>query len=508
MSRIITLVSVITVSSLLLGAQLQGSDKTEQPNIVFLMADDLGYGDLGSYGQEKIKTPNLDQMAAEGMRFTQFYAGSPVCAPSRSVLMTGLHTGHTPKRGNVRGGGPIEYFSSQDSEGYPKEYPIPYSATTVAEVMQNAGYATGGFGKWGLGYPGSEGAPSRQGFDQFFGFVAQLRAHFFYPEFLMWETRIGGAERVPLQGNKVIEKIIGSGPVRSRGQYSQNVITAEALSFIEEHSDNPFFLYVPFQLPHVALEVPAQEKNIYQDEDGNSVFPENKFESDYWGDQQQPRATYAAMVTLMDKHVGQIIDKLKEQGISDNTLVIFTSDNGAELASGGTDPDFFKSNGPLRGYKRDVYEGGIRVPMIAWWPGKIKEGSTSDHLFGFQDMMPTFAELAGASTPPNVDGISIVPTLLGKQTQVRHDYLYWEFNLQGGKQAVRSGKWKAVRLNVSEDPDAPVQLYNLHSDIGETNNIAANHPEIVEEMREIMEQAHIPSETYPLFKTDLKPDYE
>lgn len=469
----------------------QNKEAFRKPNIVYILADDLGYGDIGSFGQTKIKTPNLDRMAAEGMRFTQHYSGSTVCAPSRSVLMTGLHTGHTPIRGN--------------KEHMPiGQYPLPYAVPTVAEVLKEAGYATGAFGKWGLGYPGSEGMPSRQGFDLFFGYNDQRRAHFYYPEFLFREVPGTAAERVPLKGNKVKdnpERHPGSGPPVKRGTFSQDVIAEEAISFIDRHAgdDQPFFLYMPLTIPHASIIAPEEAMDPYLDENGESIFPEEPFPGAHYTAQPQPRAAFAAMVTLLDTYVGQVMEKLREQGIAENTLVMFSSDNGPHV-EGGHDPAFFDSNGPLRGVKRDLYEGGIRVPTLAWWPGTVQAGVTSNHISAFEDMLPTFTELAGIQPPPHIDGISIVPTLTGEGEQQQHEYLYWEFPAQGGKQAVRKGEWKAVRLNVSENPDAPIELYNLDNDIGEQTNVADQHPEIVREMQEIMEASHVPSMVFPLYK--------
>lgn len=489
--RQILLVSIVLLSLQGCGERPE-TVQERRPNIVYILADDLGYGDIGSFGQTKIQTPNLDRMAAEGMRFTQHYSGSTVCAPSRSVLMTGLHTGHTPIRGN--------------REVLPVgQYPLPYGVTTVAELLKEAGYATGAFGKWGLGYPGSEGSPSRQGFDLFYGYNGQRRAHFYYPEFLYREVPDEAPERVPLEGNIVYDTSTenfphpGSGPPRQRGIYSQEAIAGEALSFIDRHagSERPFFLYMPLTLPHASLTVPDEAMEPYLDENGESIFNEKPFPGDHYSTQSQPRAAYAAMVTLLDRYVGRVLDELRNRGIAENTLVIFTSDNGPH-EEGGHDPAFFNSNGPLRGIKRDLYEGGIRVPTIAWWPGTVKSGSTCDHISAFEDMMPTFAELADAAPPQNIDGISMVPTLTGSGVQETHVYLYWEFPARGGKQAVRKEEWKAVRLNAGENRDAPLELYNLETDPAEENNIAAQHPDVLEEMRRIMDEARVPSEVFPL----------
>lgn len=473
----------------LIGCQNESGNPPEKPNIIYILADDLGYGDLGSYGQTEIMTPNLDRMRSEGMKFTQHYAGSTVCAPSRSVLMTGLHTGHTPIRGN-REHMPIG------------QHPLPDSSITVAEVLKNAGYSTGAFGKWGLGFPGSEGSPSNQGFDYFFGYNGQRRAHFYYPEFLFREQANAEIEKVQLKGNKVNdnpERHPGSGPPVQRGQFSPDVITREALSFIDRNKGQPFFLYMPITIPHASIIAPDETLKSYLDADGESIFEEEPHDGNHYTSQPRPKATYAAMVTQLDNYVGQIMDKLENEGLAENTLIIFTSDNGPH-EEGGYDPAYFNSNGPLRGIKRDLYEGGIRVPMLAWWPETIEENSISDHISSFSDMMPTFAELAGVNHPQKTDGISMVPTLLSNGSQKQHDYLYWEFPARGGKQAVRMDNWKAVRLGVSQNADALIELYDLSNDIGEEKNVAEMNPHIVQKMGTIMEQAHDPSELFPLFE--------
>ena len=465
-----------------------------KPNIIYIIADDLGYGDLGSFGQQQIQTPNLDRMAAEGMRFTQHYSGSTVCAPARSVLLTGHHSGRTQIRGN-REQLPIG------------QYPLMYGTVTISKLLQENGYATGGFGKWGLGYPGSSGVPSLQGFDEFFGFLGQRRAHFFYPEFLFHDVKGEELKKVYLEGNVVDDTPPsptftrpGSGRPIERVHYSADVIHNEAIRFLDENRDSPFFLFYPTQIPHASLTVPDETLALYLDEDGNSIFEEDPHNFGHYTEQFMPKAAYAAMVTHLDMQVGEILDKLEELGIAGNTLVIFTSDNGSH-SEGGYHYTMLDSNGPLRGGKRDLYEGGIRVPTIAWWPGIVEAGTVSDHISGFQDMLPTFAELAGIAPPPGIDGISMVPSLLGTGDQKEHEYLYWEFHEQGGKQAVRWDDWKAVRLNVRANPDnAPVELYNLSDDIGEENNVADNHPEIAERMVEFMREAHIPNKVFPLFE--------
>lgn len=453
--------------------------ETPRPNIVLIVADDLGYGDLGAYGQEQIRTPNLDRMAEEGLRFTQFYAGSTVCAPSRSVLMTGRHTGHTPIRGN----NPVLPIGQK---------PLPDSSVTVAEVLQTAGYRTGAFGKWGLGAPGSEGVPHRQGFDRFFGYNGQRRAHFYWPEFL-FESNRDSLWRVPLEGNVVDDTAPkdfqhpGSGPPIERGTYSHDAIMEEALEFIETSAgDQPFFAYVPVTIPHASLSVPDSALDPYNDEAGNSIFDETPHEGGHYTDQPMPKAAYAAMVTHLDRGVGRILDRLEADGIAENTLVLFTSDNGPH-EEGGHHPSHFNSNGPVRGLKRDLYEGGIRVPHLAWWPAHIEGGDTTDVQGYFADYLPTFAALAGAEVPAPTDGISLVPTLTGNlSAQQTHDVLYWEFS---DKQAVRRGPWKALRRPLGT---GQTELYNLETDLGESDNVAETHPEVVREMEAPMDSAHTP----------------
>lgn len=465
-----------------------GDATAPRPNIIYIIADDLGYGDLGSFGQDSIRTPHLDRMAAEGLRLTQHYAGSTVCAPSRSVLMTGYHSGRTQIRGNreIR---PIG------------QYPLAFGTPTIPLLLQEQGYVNGGFGKWGLGYPGSEGQPSNQGFDEFFGFLCQRRAHFFYPEFLFHDVRGEELRRVVQPGNRVRHEGggPGSGPPAERGIYSGDSIHEQAMDFLMRHHDRPFFMFLPVQVPHASMTIPDEWLELYLDEQGNSVFDENPFGGGHYTEQSFPKAAYAAMVTYLDAQVGEIMHKLHELGIAENTLVIFTSDNGSH-SEGGYHYSMLDSNAPLRGGKRDLYEGGIRVPTLAWWPGHIPAGSVSAHISGFQDMLPTFAELAGAVPPPGIDGISMVPVLMGReQEQPTHPYLYWEFHELGGRQAVRRGDWKAVRLQARTPGQARTELYNLAEDIGEQHNLADRYPEVVEEMHSIMQQAHVSSHVFPFF---------
>lgn len=429
-----------------------------KPNIIFILADDLGYGDLGCFGQKQVHTPNLDRMAAEGIRMTQHYAGSTVCAPSRCCLVTGLHTGHCYVRGNAR-------------------LNLRPDDQTVAKMLKKAGYSTGLVGKWGLGQEGSKGIPNEQGFDFFFGYLNQHHAHNYYPTFLVRNReRIKLLNEVPRQGRW------GQGRATKKFDYSHDMMTAEALSFIDKNSKRPFFLYLAYTIPHAnneagrtGMEVP--DYGIYADKD----WPE-------------PQKGFAAMVTRMDRDIGSLMARLKEHGIDEDTLLIFSSDNGPHR-EGGNNPNYFDSNGPLRGIKRDLYEGGIRVPTIARWPGRIKPGTTTDHISAFWDFLPTAAEAAGLEPPQNTDGISFLPALLGKE-QRSHDYLYWEFFEGGGKKAVRMGDWKGVQLNLHRTPNSPIQLYNLKDDIGEKKNVAGQHPDVVTKIGNIMKTARTKSKRW------------
>ena len=478
MKKFVFLISVLFLSILLNSCNNSSKvQSNEKPNIIYILADDLGYGDLSCYGQNHFQTPNLDQLAAEGMRFTQHYSGSTVCAPSRSTLMTGLTTGHTPIRGN----------KAWEPEG---QVAMPDETFTVAEMLKNAGYATGAFGKWGLGYPGSEGDPNMQGFDEFYGYNCQRIAHNYYPSHL-WDNQ----EKVILEGN--------SGDKFKT--YAPELIHQRALQFIEKNKDNAFFMYYPSTIPHAELLLPEKYLAKYRGKyDPENVFKgaepgDHGFRAGAYGSQAESHAAFAAMVTLLDQQVGEVVARLKELGLDKNTIILFSSDNGPHQ-EGGADPDYFDSNGPLKGYKRDLYEGGIRAPMIAWWPGKIADGTESSHISAFWDVMPTIAELVGIQVPDNIDGISFLPTLLGSEGQKEHDYMYWEFHEKGGRLAVRKGDWKAVRYDVLKG-EKPTELYNLADDIGEENNLADQHPELVKELEEIMKNARTESEIFQ-FKSE------
>lgn len=450
-------------------AEVAAPEPQRPPNIILIVADDLGYGDLGSYGQQQIRTPHLDQMAAEGLRFTQFYAGSTVCAPSRSVLMTGQHTGHTYIRGN--------------KEHQPMgQEPLPDSVFTLAELMQAAGYTTGLIGKWGLGGPGTSGIPTRQGFDSFFGYLGQRHAHNYYPTFLFRDET-----RVPLR-NRLPEPMRpdGAGHAIEKHEYSHDLFANEALQFIEQHQEGPFFLFLALTIPHA---------NNEAGDEGMEVPSYEPYAETDW---PLPVKGSAAMITRMDRDVGRLLDHLHTLGLANNTLVLFTSDNGPH-AEGGNDPAFFDANGPLRGIKRDLYEGGIRVPLIAWQPGTVPAGATSDHISYVGDFMRTFSDLTQTDLPQAdaLDSISMLPTLQGQATaQETHDYLYWEFYEGGSAQAVRQGPWKAVR---SPMKTGGIELFNLDDDLSEANNIAEQHPAVSAQMAALMDAAHRPS---PLWQTN------
>ncbi len=457
-SALMTL-GLVAVMSMLFINLLAGAAE-QKPNIIYIMADDLGYGDLSCYGQEKFQTPNIDRLADEGMKFTQHYSGSTVCAPSRCALMTGFHTGHAQVRGN----------REVKPEG---QAPMKPDTTTIPTLLRQAGYVSGMFGKWGLGAPGSDSDPMVF-FDEFYGYNCQREAHSFYPGHL-WHNRT----KVPMDGKT----------------YSHDLIMNAAMNFIRTNKDTPFFCYMPVTIPHAAMHAPKALHDKYR-----KLYPQ--FEETigkYAGPKvQNPIAAFPAMVEHLDTGIGQVLHLLKKLGIDDNTLVIFTSDNGPHR-EGGHNPDFWNSNGPLKGIKRDLYEGGIRAPFLARWPGKVKAGTTSQHISAFWDMLPTFCDMAKIQTPKDIDGISMLPTLLGKK-QKKHRYLYWEFTERGGKQAIRQGKFKAVKLNVSKNPDADIELYDLSNDLGETTNIADKHPRKIKAMKRLFIKARTDSETFRLFK--------
>lgn len=426
-----------------------------RPNIVFMMADDLGYGDLSCYGQAKFSTPNIDRLATEGIRFTQAYAGSTVCSPSRCVLMTGLHTGHCSYRGNVNG-----------------EPGIPDSDVTMAEVLREAGYATGIFGKWGLGNVGMPGYATRQGFDRWYGFLNQGQAHNYYPRYLMSDDVAEMLRENVVYGDKAPK------------DYAPDRIQKNALEWLDKQSAaRPFFLYLPYTLPHANGEKRRDTGN------GMEVPAGHPYENKPW---PAPEQGFAGMMYHLDMLVGQIMDRLRAKGLDRNTLVIFTSDNGPHK-EGGRNPEFFKSSGPLRGIKRDLTEGGIRVPFIARMPGTIPAGKTSEQVLAFWDLLPTFAELTKAKKLQGLDGVSMLRPLLGKG-EIPHAPLYWEFYEGGFKQAIRDGKWKAIRKGLK----GKIELYDLSADIHEDKDLAAAHPEIVRRMETLFGEMRTDSPLFPI----------
>ena len=464
------------IGSLLIGAALFSSCATEEntakkPNVIYILADDMGYGDLSCYGQEKFKTPNIDRLAAEGIRFVNHYAGSTVCAPSRGSLMTGKHTGHSYNRGNK--GSKLG------------DFPMAKDEVTVAEVLKEAGYVTGMFGKWGLGYVGSEGDPNHQGFDEFYGYLSQSLAHNYYP-YMLWHN----SDSIVLEGNA------GFG----QEQYAPTLLHKAAMNFLETNKDTTFFLYYPSIIPHAELFAPE----IYIEKHRGKYAPEKAYQGKdsgkgykhgAYGSQKESHAAFAAMINLLDDQVGEIVDKVTELGIADHTIIIFSSDNGAHT-EGGADPKFFNSTGGLRGLKRDLYEGGVRVPMIVKWPGKVEAGRESEHISAFWDVLPTVADIVNVEAPVSIDGISFLPELLGQEQEV-HSHLYWEFYEKEGRQAVRKGPWKAVRYKVAYDYEGtPVQLYNLEEDPFEKNNVAVQYPEMAAEMLTLIKESHTPSEDF------------
>ena len=456
----IALLRDIPIPALAQPATAPANSPPPPPNIIFILADDLGYGDLGCYGQTKIKTPNIDKLADSGMRFTSWYAGCTVCAPSRCSLMTGLHTGHARIRGNAT-------------------VPLQAGDVTVAEILKQAGYKTAAFGKWGLGEEGSSGVPGKKGFDDWFGYLSQVAAHDYYPTNLNRRDPEGREREVPLPANQAGRK----------SSYSNDLFFQAALNYLrlnQSHSHRqtrPFFLYLPFTIPHANNELGAKTGN------GMEVPDDAPYSHENW---PQTEKNKAAMITRLDSYVGGLMAQLAKYHLDTNTLVIFTSDNGPHK-EGGVSPRFFNSSGPFRGIKRDLYEGGIREPLIVWWPGKVRSGTTNDFVCAFWDFLPTTAAIAGASTPPGLDGISILPTLLGQPQTRNHQFLYWEFHEDGFKQAVRTGDWKGVRFGV----DGPLELYNLAADLSEKTNVAAAHPDIVARIEDYLKTARTEDKNWP-----------
>lgn len=499
-----------TFLSLLL---LASAATARQPNIVLILADDLGPGDLGAYGQTKIKTPHLDRMAAEGMKLTRHYCGNAVCAPSRSVLMTGMHPGHTYIRDN-RGTADNKVKTQGGIPTTEGQHPIPEEAKTMAEVMRDLGYATGGFGKWGLGGPHTAGAPLKQGFQRWFGYNCQGVAHNFYPVYLWDNDKIIPLNNPDFPAHDTFKP--GEDPTkpesykRFQGQeYSADLIAEQARAFVRQHKDEPFFLYWPTTVPHVALQVPDDSLREYVGLWEDPPYAGGKGYIPHYS----PKAAYAAMITRMDREIGSLMSLVKDLGLDEDTVFIFVSDNGplngthAKLA--GTDCDFFNSNQGLRDGKGTLYEGGIRSPGIVRWKGKIKPGSVSARLSGFEDWLPTLAELAGGKdkVPAQVDGVSLAPTLLG-QEQPERESLYREFAGYGGQVAVHMGSWKLIKTGLSgkkvrgKPGVLSVELYDLSKDEKETTNVAAQHPEIVAKMEAVIQAQHARSADFPIAGLD------
>ena len=472
----------------------------ETPNIVFILADDLGYGELGILGQEKIKTPNIDALAEEGMLFTQHYSAAPVCAPARYMFLTGLHSGHAHIRGNdewAERGDVWDYEKAVRDPNLEGQRPIPANTVTLGKLLQQSGYKTGLFGKWGLGAPNSEGVPNLQGFDTFYGYNCQRQAHNLYPPHL-WDN-----DQKDLLNNEVVAPRTkldsladpydeDSYGIFNQQDYGPEKIHEQALAFLESNKDESFFLYYASPLPHLPLQAPKKWVDQYR-----SIFGE---EEPYLGDKgyfpnRYPRATYAAMISYLDHQIGELVDKLKATGNYENTVIFFTSDNGPTY-TGGVDFDYFESSNPfsngLGRTKGFVHEGGIRVPLIAIWPNRIAANSRSEHISAFYDLLPTICELTNAELPAKTDGISFAPTLLD-QEQTQHQFLYWEFPSYKGQQAVRMGKWKGLRKNMQEG-NLKLQLYDLENDPKELSDVASDHPEIISRIQAIMEQEHTPSQ--------------
>ena len=484
--RVLVVVALIPLTLLAPPATLAQSKTTASaskklPNIIYIYADDLGYGELGSYGQQKIQTPHLDKMASEGIRFTQHYASSPVCAPSRAMLMTGKHGGHSYIRGNYELGG----FADSLEGG---QMPLPEGTFTVAHLLKRAGYTTALFGKWGLGMVGTTGTPLKQGFDYYYGYLDQKQAHNFYPTHLWENDRWDSLDNPFIYVHRSLDPATATDAdfESFKGkEHSQGLVTDKALRFMEQHKAKPFFMYVPYTLPHLSLQVPDAYVGRYKGKfDEKPYYGQNGYAA-----HKYPRSAYAAMITYLDEQVGRILQQLKRMGLDNNTLVFFSSDNGATFSK-AVDITFFNSNAGLRGAKMDLYEGGIRVPFIARWPGKIAPGRISDHVSVQYDFMATMAELAGQPLT-QTDGVSFLAELVGnKKAQPPHAYLYFEYPENGGQVAIRLGDWKGVRTGVKTNKNARWQLYNLRTDRAETTDVALQHPEIIRQLEAILKKEH------------------
>ncbi|MEQ6117887.1 arylsulfatase [Reichenbachiella sp. MALMAid0571] len=489
--------NVAIVAMTLLSTACLDSKPEKKPNIIYILADDLGYAELGSFGQELIETPNLDALAASGMRFTQHYSGAPVCAPSRCVLLTGQHTGHAYIRGNdewAERGEVWNFAKAVEDPNLEGQRPIPDSIPTIGNMLQKVGYKTAIVGKWGLGAPLTDGIPNNRGFDFFYGYNCQRQAHTLYPKHL-WKNK----EKVWLDNELIVPGTkldsaadpydLSSYAKFFQKDYAPKLMQDEVLGFIDQNKDNPFFIYYATPLTHAPLQIPQRYIDKYVKKFGD--------EEPYLGKKgyfpnRYPRAAYAAMVSYLDDQVGEIVQRLKDIGQYDNTLIIFTSDNGPTY-NGGTDSPFFDSAKPFKSEygwaKGFTHEGGVRIPMIASWKGKIAPGSSSDLISAFWDVLPTLAEVAGTDAPENIDGISFLPELLGQEDQKQHEFLYWEFPSYEGQQAVRMGDWKGIRNRIFKR-NMEIELYNLKSDPREQNDVAVQNPEIVKSIAELMKQEH------------------
>jgi arylsulfatase len=456
-----TLMLLVVLTTVSVSSMSPAADR--QPNIIYIMADDLGYNELGCYGQKKIETPNIDRLATQGMRFTQHYTSAPVCAPARCSLMTGRHGGHALVRNNMEFR-PDDYLFDDTFGG---QYPLPKGTVTLGSMLKEAGYACGAFGKWGLGGVGTSGDPLKQGFDRFFGFNCQRHAHNLFPRYLVDNNK----QRF-LKGNT--RGLTGK-------TYGPQEVADEMLAYIRRNKDKPFFVYYPTVIPHLALQAPEKDIAHYR-----GRWPETPYKGRSYLPHPTPKACYAAMITFMDTQVGRMMKLLDELGLAENTVIMFTSDNGATHLNPQVDVDFFDSVGPLRGLKGRVYEGGIREPLIVRWPGRVKPGSVSHHISAHYDAMATLADIADIRQPVS-DGISYVPTLLGKpDKQKQHAYLFWDFAGYGGQLAVRMGKWKGLKQGLVRKPNAPLELYDLDADIGEKTNVAAKYPDVAAKIEQIM----------------------
>ena len=473
--------------------------ENQKPNIIYFLADDLGYGEVGVYGQKIIQTPNIDKLANNGMLFTQHYSGAPVCAPARYMFLTGKHSGHAFIRGNdewVERGDVWDYEKASNDAGLEGQRPIPNTTITLGHKLKEAGYKTSILGKWGLGAPESEGIPNLQGFDYFYGYNCQRQAHNLYPSHLWENIEKDTLDNALVRPRTKLDSLANPFDEKSYAIFNQNDYAPEriherAISFIKKSKDEPFFMYYASPLPHLPLQAPKEYVNMYR-----KILGE---EEPYIGDKgyfpnRYPRATYAAMISYLDYQLGDLINTLKNEGIYENTIIIFSSDNGPTY-TGGVDFDFFESSKPFtNGYgktKGFVYEGGIRIPLIASWPNHIEAGSKSDHISAFYDLMPTICDFAGVTPPKGIDGISFKSELLNKK-QKSHDFLYWEFPSYNGQQAVRMGKWKGIRKDIFDD-NLNIELYNLETDMVEKKNIAKLHPDVVKQIERIMIQEHEPA---------------